>query len=426
MMKLNTSLIRISFVLVLSITGIFTSTHQLFGQLSLNDCYEMARNNYPLILQLDLIEQSKGYTVSNANKSFLPQLNINLIGGVIDGLPTFGGASESGSAEFNLISTVQFNQAIWDGGTTKANKQIIESNSAIERSNLEATLYELEDRVNNLFFGVLLISEQIGQLEIFKENLSRNQKQIEIAVENGTAFRSDTDEIQVEILLSDQKISVLEFNQHAYLSVLSVLIGQEIGSTETLIKPELDIEYANLPISRPELKVFANQEYFYKAQFERQRSILYPKIGLTAMGVFITPGVGFGNTELQRVLLGGLSVSWDIGGLYRQGNNKNLMEINLQKVNNQRETFVFNTNLELTRIREEIRKYSTLMNRDKQILELQNRITTAYQVKFDNGVTTMSELLDKANEENIARQNLITHELQYQMALYAYQNTSGN
>jgi outer membrane protein TolC len=149
-------------------------------------------------------------------------------------------------------------------------------------------------------------------------------------------------------------------------------------------------------------------------------------VGLTGLGTFITPGVGFGNTELERILVGGLSLSWEIGGLYTNTNENKLTEINLLKVNNQRETFLFNTNLELIRIQEEIKKYRVLIDRDEEILSLKKRITRSYQVKYHNGVATMSELLDKTNEENIAKQNLITHEVQYQMAVYNYKNISGN
>ena len=398
----------------------------LLGQLTLEQCQEKARSNYPLIKQYELIEQSKEYTISNANKSFLPQLSLTVIGGIIDGLPTFDIGSESSSSDLHLISTVQLNQMIWDGGVTKAKKEIVETNSEIERATLDVSLFGLEDRVNNLFFGVLLINEQIQQLEILRDNLKRNLNRVEMAVENGSAFRSDIDEVKVEVLNADQQVSVLEFNRTAYLNMLEALIGEQIGMDQQLVRPQLEAVYSRLEINRPELKLFDNQGYLHQAQLKMTKSALNPKVGLTGLGTFITPGVGFGNTELERILVGGLSLSWEIGGLYTNSNQNNITEINLQKVNTQRETFLFNTNLELTSIQEEIMKYRVLIDTDEEILRLKNRITRSYQVKYDNGVSTMSELLDKTNEENMAKQNLITHEIQYQMAVYNYKNISGN
>jgi len=179
---------------ILLMLCLLVAPEHLLGQLTLEQCQEMARNNYPLIKQYELIEQSNEYTVSNANKSFLPQLSLTVIGGIIDGLPTFDSGSESSSSDLHLISTVQLNQIIWDGGTTKARKQIIEANTEIKHANLEVSLFGLEDRINHLFFGVLLIDEQVQQLEILKDNLDRNLNRVEMAVDNGSAFRSDIDE----------------------------------------------------------------------------------------------------------------------------------------------------------------------------------------------------------------------------------------
>ena len=154
-----------------------------------------------MIQQFGLIEQSKELTLSNANKNYLPQFDITLIGGIIEGMPSFTspGAELSSSTEVNLISIGQLNQVIWDGGMTKASKGIIEANSEIEKADLEVNLYQLKDRVNNLYFGVLLIDEQMAQLDLLKETLLLNQKRIQSAIENGTAFKSDADEIKVEI-----------------------------------------------------------------------------------------------------------------------------------------------------------------------------------------------------------------------------------
>jgi len=411
---------------MLLVLCLFLAPEYLLGQLTLKECHQKARNNYPLIKQYELIEQSNEYTISNANKSFLPQLSLTVIGGIIDGLPTFSNDLESSSSDLNLISTFQLNQAIWDGGTTKANKQVIEAHTEIELANLEVSLFGLEDRVNNLFFGVLLIDEQLQQLEILSDNLERNLNRVEMAVENGSAFRSDIDEVKVEVLNADQQVSELEYNRTAYLNMLAALIGETIGKDQYLVRPQLETAYANLEMNRPELNLFENQEYLYQAQLTMKKSALYPKVGLTGFGAFITPGVGFGNDEISRLLVGGLSLSWEIGGLYTNANEISLTEINIQKVNTQRETFIFNTNLELIRVQEEIKKYRTLTDRDEEILSLKNRITRSYQVKYDNGISTMSELLDKTNEENMAKQHLITHEIQYQMAIYNYKNISGN
>ena len=342
-----------------------------YSQITLEECQEKARENFPLIKQYELIEQSKEYTLSNANKAFLPQLDVTIIGGVIEGLPSFDPTgTESSSANLKMISIVQLNQAIWDGGITKANKGIIEASSEIEKADLEVSLYSLEDRVNNMFFGILLIEQQIQLLEILKSTLNRNLKRIEIAVENGTAFKSDIDEILVEIINAEQRIEELKFNRSAYISVLSAMIGEPIEEGHTFIRPQLDDSYKSMDINRPELTLFENQANLIESRNNIDKAMLYPKIGLTGFGTFIRPGADFGASKLENILVAGLSVNWSLGGVYKNSNNKKLTEINLQKVNVQKETFLFNTNLDLTQTGRELEKYTTLISQDKEIIAL--------------------------------------------------------
>ncbi|WP_020529920.1 TolC family protein [Flexithrix dorotheae] len=407
--------------------GISFYSTQVFGQITLEECQTKARENFPLIQQYELIEQTREYTLSNAGKAFLPQLDVTLIGGVIEGLPSFGApGSESSSTEFNMISMVQFNQVIWDGGLTKASKAATTANAEIEKANLEVSLYSLEERVNNLFFGVLLIEEQIAQMEILKSTLQRNMKRVEVAVENGTAFKSDIDEIKVEVINVDQKVAELQFNKKAYLNVLAAMIGETIPPKTKLERPAIDDSFIALENNRPELNLYQNQEFLIEAKSNIDKAMLYPKIGIMGIGTFIQPGVDFGTSKLNNILVGGLSLNWTLGNLYQNNNNKKLTEINLQKVKVQRETFLFNTNLELTQTQQELDKFKTLIDQDKELLTLKSGIKQAYEVKYENGVSTMSQLLDKVNDENAAKQNLIMHEIQYLMKVYQYKNKSGN
>ncbi len=178
------------------------------GQVRLEDCQQLARENYPMIQQYELIEMTREYTLSNANKNYLPSLDVTLIGGVISGFPSFSapGEGSSSSSDMQLISVVQLNQPIWDGGITKAQKEVVQANSEIEKAELEISVYALEERINNLFFGILLIDEQISQLEILKSSMQINLDRVNIAVENGTAYKSDIDEIQVEMINIDQRM----------------------------------------------------------------------------------------------------------------------------------------------------------------------------------------------------------------------------
>ena len=49
----------------------------LRAQLTLYECRQQARDNYPLIRQYGLIEKAAQYSVANAAKAYLPQVSLS-------------------------------------------------------------------------------------------------------------------------------------------------------------------------------------------------------------------------------------------------------------------------------------------------------------------------------------------------------------
>jgi outer membrane protein TolC len=128
--------------------------------LSIDSCHALAIRNYPLIKQYDLIEKTKEYTLSNAGKSYLPQVSLTAIGGYIfGGIPNTGTGGDG--SNFRFIGLAQVNQTIWDGGATKTQKKIIKAQSETDKANLDVALDDLKYRVNQLYFGILLVDEPI-------------------------------------------------------------------------------------------------------------------------------------------------------------------------------------------------------------------------------------------------------------------------
>ena len=412
---------------LLFMLSVFVAFQAQAQMLTIEACQDSALKNYPLIQQFGLIEQTKELTLSNANRAYLPQFEITLIGGIVEGMPSLNPqGTESSSLNTKLIGLGQLNQVIWDGGMTKASKGIIEANSEVETANIQISLYQLKDRINNLYFGVLLIDEQIAQLELLKETLKRNQKRVQNAIENGTAFNSDEDELKVELINTQQKQDELYYNKLAYMKVLSAMIGEEIPEDAKFTRPGFSQAVEDLSIHRPELTKFNSQRTLINAQAELNKATLMPKLGVMGFGVFLSPGLEFGTSTMDNLIVAGLSVSWQLSPLYKNANNKKLTQINLQGIQIQEETFLFNTNLELSQTDMELEKFRKLLEQDSEILALKTRIKDAYAIKYENGVATMSSMLDRINDENITKQNMIMHEIQYLMKAYQYLNKSGN
>lgn len=397
------------------------------AQLTLEDCQAKARANYPLIKQLDLIQKTTEYNLSNANKAYLPQISLTAIEGyLISGLPAFipGAPTENGT--FKFIGLGQLSQTIWDGGATKSQKNYIQSNTEVEKSSVEISLYAIRERVNQLYFGILLVNEQLNQIKLLRENLERNLSKVKQAAENGLGYNSDADEVRVEILKIDQKSDEFQFARKSYLGMLSLMIGEPLSDEVQLQRPLLEEVPSSPNINRPELTLYNYQRQLTQVQNQQSKAAYMPKIGLLAFGVRLSPGASLGAGSLESLSIAGASLSWNTMGLYRDRNNRELAKIQMDRIQNQQETFLFNTNVQLTQFQHEIEKQKSILSKDSEIMKLRSSIRKAYELKYQNGVCTVNDLVGAVNAESDAASNLALHEIQLLLSVYNFKNTSGN
>ena len=302
---------------LITLLGLLFSIDLVNAQtLYIDSCYVLAIRNYPLIRQYDLIEKTKEYTLSNAGKAWLPQVSVTAIEGYIFGeLPKFGNTENSSNLKF--IGLGQVNQTLWDGGATKTQKKIIGAQSESDKASVDVALNDLKSRVNQLYFGILLIDEQLKQLEIQDTILNNNVNRVKQLRDNGLAYNTDIDEIRVEQLKLHQQRIEFNYTRNGYVMMLSLLIGQKMNEQTILQKPVLSIQLSDLQIIRPELSLYKSQRNLINAQSEMQKVSLMPKLGLLGAAVLITPGVNLGNSKTSTLGVAGISASWNISGLYK-------------------------------------------------------------------------------------------------------------
>lgn len=400
------------------------------NQLSIEQCYQWARENYPLIKQKELIDQSKEFTIANVRTGYLPQISVNAqatyqsdVTSVPISVPGFSIETLS-KDQYKVYG--ELNQTLYDGGAIKGQKSIAETGARIDHQKLEVELYKIKERVNQLFFGVLLVDEQLNQIELVKEDLETNIARAESAVRNGTAFRMTTDLLQAEFLKVTQRTIEANAMRQAYLEMLGHFINQNLDSSTRLIKPTV-LSFEDQPqLSRPELTLFNYQSEMFGAQYQLGKTKTLPRVGLFLQGGYGKPALNQLKNEFDTYYIGGIRLNWSLSGFYNSKRDKQLLDLNLQQVNAQKETFVFNTHLLTAQQKQELTKLQKLIEVDDQIIELRTRIKQTAEVQQENGVITTNDYLRELNAEDQAQQNRLLHEMQLLMALYAYQNTIGN
>jgi outer membrane protein TolC len=224
----------------------------------------------------------------------------------------------------------------------------------------------------------------------------------------------------------DQKKIEFNYTRKGYVEMLSFLIGEKLNDNVQLEKPVVTESLETLTNNRPEFRLYSSQVKLIEAQSSINKVYNMPKIGLLGAGVLITPGANFGTDKLSSLALAGLSVSWNTGGLYKNSNNKNLDQVKIDRIINQQETFSFTNRLQLTQTTSEIEKQKAIIKNDDEIVKLKGDIKNSYQLRYDNGMCTMNDLINSINKENEALSNRAMHNVQLLMSMYNYKTISGN
>ena len=244
---------------IILILTLFLSAFGLSAQLTIENCQEKARANFPLIRQQGLIEQSKEYNLSNAARGYLPQIQLKARASYqsevtsID-LPPIAqtmGFEIPQPAKDQYQAYIEAGQTIWDGGVIRSQRKIAKADAEAQAKRLEVDLYALENRVNQLFFGILTLDAQLEQNRLLREELTRNLDAVTSYTKNGIANQADIDAVKAENLNAQQIRVQLESTRRAYLEMLSFMINEKNDGNAVLTKPNLGEMTFSETINRP-------------------------------------------------------------------------------------------------------------------------------------------------------------------------------
>jgi outer membrane protein TolC len=416
------------FLMGLLLTGI--SVRAQNSVYTLEKCYALARQNYPLIKKHDLIARSSDYSIENAGKGWLPQFSV---GGqatyqseTIDFQKVIGGPGllipPLSKDQYKIQAEVD--QNIYDGGKTKNEKDLIRANEASQQQSLEVSLYELNDRINQLYFSILLIDEQIRQNNINRDNFQNSANKAKASYDNGTALKSNVDEFLAEIATIDMVDIEYKSNRKAYTDMLSIFIGQPLDENTQLVMPPQIVTEA--VIKRPELMMYDLNKQIYDVQDRELKSAYLPKFDAFLQGAYGRPTLNFIDNNFGGWYIGGIRMVWNLGSLYTLKNNRTNIKIGKESVDVDKETFMYNTNLIIKNQSQNMIKYAALLNQDETVIFLRSSVANAARSQLENGVVTTHDYIAKVNDENLARQSKILHSIQLIQAQYEFKNTTGN
>ena len=405
----------------------------LHGQ-TLDECRRLAREHYPEIRQYDLITLTEQYDLSNAARAWIPQVTLSGQASWQSDTPTFPGAlgeilasrglQMEGIRREQYRAAIDVSQTIWDGGHSRATKELAQAEAAEERQRTEVDLYALQSRVDDLYFGILLLDERLTQTTVQISLLESNLARMRSCVANGTATKSDADAIEAELLTVRQTLEQIEASRASYGRMLEIFIGQPLAA-EGLERPA-EPALGDVPL-RPELALFEVQAQRIDVRRKALNSALMPRFSAFAQGYYGYPGLdmfqSMRSSDGTLNALVGVRMSWNIGALYTRRNNLGKLRTARQQIEIQRDIFHFNTRLQTTREEGEIARLRKAVASDTRIVELRRAVRVAAESQLENGVIDTTDLLRKITDETTAALNRSTHEIELLQTLYQLKHT---
>ena len=416
----------ISFALIMMATAIQAQT--------LEECQLAAEKNYPMIKQYDLISQTTQLTVRNIQKGWLPQIAIAAQATYQSDVTSWPesmkgtfqqlGINMKGLSKDQYKVGIDLQQTIYDGGTISSLRSVARQEEKVQKAQVETNLYQVRKRVNEMYFSLLLLNEQIKLNDDVKALLLSSEKKLASMLKGGTIATSDFENIRAERLSVEQQNESLKSQQQMLQHLLSTFCGIKVSNVQKPAPFETTISTNK----RPEILLFDNQLQLSSIKEKALNSQVRPKLGIFAQGFYSYPGLNIFEDMMNRKWslngMVGVKLSWNIGALYSLKNDKAKLRLQREMTENAREIFLFNNQLEEIQQNENIKRYHTMKQTDDEIIMLRTNIRKAAESKLSHGIIDINNLLREINNENAAKIQQTIHDIEMLKEMYNLKYTN--
>lgn len=401
------------------------------AQTTLDECIGWAYDNYPQIKEMSLIEMTKGIDLKNAAYAWLPHLNISgkatWQSEVVE-MPMDIPGMDINIPHDQYGLTAEFTQQIWDGGTSRSQKELAEAGAEVKKTQLETNLWSIRSRVQNVFLGIILIDKQLELNRLLRESLERSSEEVKSRMEAGVALPSDLDQVRVNILSCLQQRASLDAARKSYVKILGLFTGRDMTDVELAV-PQDAVNYVDDGArdfeTRPEMAFYAAQLKQNEFQRRQLNTLISPKLNLSLQGGYGRPGMNMLSGDFSGYFVAGLKLQWNIGALYTRGLDKRKVNADAQKIDLTRKSFILNSSVEAEQKNNAILKARDVLEKDSEIIGLRQRIRASGENQYREGTIKMNDYLSMLDEEYKAKANESMHEIQLMMAVYDMKNTIG-
>lgn len=412
--------------------------------LSLKESLNYAIQNSVKVRKAKLDIDKGRYKTEEVRAQALPQLTGNagltynpIIGQLVANI---GGQTQSFKLGQNWNSTagVQLSQQLF-------NQQVFTglqaARSSEEYYNLTASLSEEQiiELVASNYYQVLVSRQQLNVVETNIKNVTVNETTISTQYKNGLAKKIDVDRIKVRLAnLQTQREQILNSISQAE-NQLKFAMGMPVSTQITLPKTELT-EVTQLPVftdtisleNRTEIKLLNAQDKLLWLQRKAYVAEYYPSLALTGNYTYSSQSNSFDFLKTNPNAIGygasaiGLTLKVPIFNGFLTRSKIRQADVDIKKANEDRRESTNSLNLAYDNAKKQLQYSLNAINSQRKNAELAEEIYKSTQNNYNNGLATLTDLLDTESSLTEAQNSYTQALLNYKIAEIQLIKSNGN
>jgi outer membrane protein TolC len=302
---------------------------------------------------------------------------------------------------------------------------------AESQARVRTALYQLRQEVSDAYFTALLLRAQRAELETTISDLEARLRQARDRVREGSALPREEATLEAELLRTRQSLTELDANRGAALDVLGDLTGRTIAESDSLALPDLgeDVTGARESLdslrARPEYEQFARTRELLEHQRNSVAAKNQPRVSAFGRVGYGRPALNPLGTEFDEYWLAGVRVEWspfDWGSTGRQQEEHTLQR---QIVATEERAFTERINRGVASDLAAVDRLEKTLVADDTIIALRQRVLNETRIRFDEGVVTSAEYVDRETDALNARLARATHRVELERARARFLTLTG-
>ena len=275
---------------------------------------------------------------------------------------------------------------------------------AESQARLRVALFSLRDEVNDAFFTAAVLQEQIGALAATLVDLDTRLRETTVRVREGAALAGDAAAIEATLLQQRQQDEELRANRSVALARLARLTGRAIGADAVLALPALDAAVAQARReldglrARPEYEQFARARDKAARQQDLSAAAERPQLSAFGRAGVGRPGLNFISDQFESYALAGLQLQWKAWTWGTAGRERDALKLQQDVVSAEEAAFTERLRRAVEADLATIDRLQRALTMDDRIIALREDIDRVARVRFQEGVVTAAEYLDRNTE----------------------------